>query len=547
MKSIQRTGFILICLLVLVYVPVHQPVAAQTERSFSFTVNTTNDTHDVLIGDGNCKDNNNNCSLRAALEEAMTRDGVTIYLPGDNTYDIGTAGNGISVIGDELLSISIVGQGGNTNPVITGVDGNYSTFSVQNASLSLSYITLSTTSHITVSNGGKLNLFTVTLSAMTALTSGGGSGGGAVYLGQDAELDVLNCTFIGNSTGTGGKGGAILNNRGIVNITASNFLNNSATYGGAIYSENDGSAYLKIMSSLFTENIASEFGGALFINGYNIQSASSSQAQIIESRIYKNSAPNGGGIYVGDGALPTDPYPRGGVNITFSEISENIATTGSGGGMYINNADNTGGSFYVYMENSTISGNEAFNRGGGIYINQNGGDAVYGYNITISNNAADREGESSGNGGGLYNETNYSLHLFNSILAANRDLSTGLSFKIPDCYGKLSIDYSLVGMVFTSFCTLEGDTSTSIYSTTTALSPELGALSDNNAFARYHPLLSTSPAVNHGNPQGCKGIGNTLLTKDQRQYPRPKGSACDIGAYESSFVDYQVFLPAIRR
>ena len=49
-------------------------------------------------------------------------------------------------------------------------------------------------------------------------------------------------------------------------------------------------------------------------------------------------------------------------------------------------------------------GREQSGQGGGIYVAQDGGSAIYGYNVTITDNAADRTGVNSGinagNGGG---------------------------------------------------------------------------------------------------------------------------------------------------
>jgi hypothetical protein len=48
-------------------------------------------------------------------------------------------------------------------------------------------------------------------------------------------------------------------------------------------------------------------------------------------------------------------------------------------------------------------------------------------------------------------------------------------------------------------------------------------------------LPSGSPAIDAGNPTGCKDANGHLLTTDQRGYPRPDKEdtgACDIGAFE---------------
>ena len=41
-----------------------------------------------------------------------------------------------------------------------------------------------------------------------------------------------------------------------------------------------------------------------------------------------------------------------------------------------------------------------------------------------------------------------------------------------------------------------------------------------------------SPAIDAGNPSGCRDFAGELITTDQRGVARPQGAACDIGAYE---------------
>ena len=64
-------------------------------------------------------------------------------------------------------------------------------------------------------------------------------------------------------------------------------------------------------------------------------------------------------------------------------------------------------------------------------------------------------------------------------------------------------------------------------------------------------LQAISPAVDGGNPGGCKDSHNTLIPGDQRSYARTvdgnnDGSAiCDIGAFELALV--RLFLPLVWR
>ena len=65
--------------------------------------------------------------------------------------------------------------------------------------------------------------------------------------------------------------------------------------------------------------------------------------------------------------------------------------------------------------------------------------------------------------------------------------------------------------------------------------PMLGLLQYNGGPTQTNALLSGSPAVDAGNPNGCTdGLGHLLKT-DQRGKPRPDAEdtgGCDMGAYE---------------
>ena len=66
--------------------------------------------------------------------------------------------------------------------------------------------------------------------------------------------------------------------------------------------------------------------------------------------------------------------------------------------------------------------------------------------------------------------------------------------------------------------------------------PKLGKLGYHGGPTQTMPLLSGSPAIDAGNPNGCTDGNGNLLKTDQRGYPRPdkedNGIGCDMGAYE---------------
>ena len=69
------------------------------------------------------------------------------------------------------------------------------------------------------------------------------------------------------------------------------------------------------------------------------------------------------------------------------------------------------------------------------------------------------------------------------------------------------------------------------------MNPLLGPLRDNGGPTPTQALLPGSPAIDHGDDAGCP-------TADQRGVPRPRGAACDIGAYEYGGI---IYIPQVDR
>jgi hypothetical protein len=108
------------------------------------------------------------------------------------------------------------------------------------------------------------------------------------------------------------------------------------------------------------------------------------------------------------------------------------------------------------------------------------------------------------------------MTLQNTIVAGNTASGTG-----PDCSGAIgSSGYNLVGD--TSGCTF-----TQTAGDLTDVDARLFPLIDSPG---YHPLLPGSPAIDAGNPAGCKDHQGNPLGTDQRGVARM--GRCDIGSYE---------------
>lgn len=81
----------------------------------------------------------------------------------------------------------------------------------------------------------------------------------------------------------------------------------------------------------------------------------------------------------------------------------------------------------------------------------------------------------------------------------------------------------------------------------TNVDAKLGSLQNNGGPTLTQALLSTSPAIDAGNPDGCRDHQGNLLNTDQRGVARIR--RCDIGAYEydSDYVIHNISLPILMR
>lgn len=312
-----------------------------------------------------------------------------------------------------------------------------------------------------------------------------------------------------------------------VTLNAVTIRNGSSGFGGAIYSNGN----LTLNEVIIRNNTSPAGpGGAIYVN-YG------STLALNNSTITENSAAGtnvtgdtGGGI-----------YNLGTVRLNNSTISGN-RSQGGGGGLA-----NSGG--VIYAINSTISGNRTDFNGGGI-INWNAGRVEL-FNVTIANNVADNNDDNSGQGGGILTEPGSPVVIRNSLIGNNFNWEGMFSYNPDDCTGTLVSGGGNLIETMTN-CTL---TASAPGDDITGQDPKLGLLADNGGSTRTHALQPDSPAIDAGVPSGCRGVGGSLLTTDQRGYPRPVDggsgqSRCDIGAFEfgstvAAPVSSQVFLPIV--
>jgi uncharacterized repeat protein (TIGR01451 family) len=284
--------------------------------------------------------------------------------------------------------------------------------------------------------------------------------------------------------GNGSDAGGIVNSGGIMTLTNSTVSgNHSDGYAGGIYNQGGN---LILNNSTVSDNTGWRGSGihnhigTLILNNSTVSG--------------NHSGDFGGGIYNQGGNLI----------LNNSTVSANTGSRGGG----ITNAGT------LILNNSTISGNYSGDIGGGI---DNTWGTLFLNNSTVSGNAG------SG-GGGIYTNDG-TLTMRNSILAGNT-AQNGLNYG-PDCSGTInSAGYNIIGHTVDAGCLVNGDPTGNI----TDMDPLLGPLQDNGGPTHTQEILASSPAINAGNPVGCKDQMGSLLSTDQRGLPR--FGRCDIGAYE---------------
>ncbi len=288
-----------------------------------------------------------------------------------------------------------------------------------------------------------------------------------------------------------------------VAISGLSIRKGNATFGGGIF--NCDLANLNLTDISISGNIAFAAGGGILNAG---------TTTLTNVTISGNTAGALGGGGQGGGI-----HNAGSMTLTNVTISGNTAGALGGG---ISNARS------ATLTNVTISGNTA-DLGGGIL---NEGTAMTLTNVTISGNTALEGGGIDTTGGPTATLTNVTITrntargitggsgIIGALAAKNTIVAN--NFVTENCISNflfpiVSLGHNLDGGSTCGF-TGPGDLSNT--------DPKLGPLQNNGGFTATHALLAGSPAIDAGSPDCPPPF------TDQRGISRPRGPACDIGAYE---------------
>lgn len=359
----------------------------------------------------------------------------------------------------------------------------------------------------------------LTLNQGLFTTNSASDNGGAIQnYGNLVVLDVAGTgtQFLSNEAGTdvrpgdadNGKGAAIFNQDGVVDISSATFtLNRSHGDAGVIF--NDGDATLTIRRSEFDRNSADGNGGVIVNNDF-------AQLSIDEVTFSNNTASGDGGAIYNNSEFTSGQT----LSLTIDDTTLNNNTADRGGAIF------NGPSGGLTMTNSTLSANIATTNGGGL---ANFGNATLLNDTLFLNDAPVGAGIANNLGGA---PPFGPATLKNTLVAGG---TTG-----ADIVGDNFVDggHNLIGDIgtVTTFGIVAAPVNGNLVGDSlTPINPQLDTLRDNGGPTLTHALLFGSPARDAGD--------NFAVTlNDQRGLNRVfdgdgNGVATvDIGAFESGFV-----------
>ena len=374
-------------------------------------------------------------------------------------------------------------------------------------------------------NGGGLHSGggTVTIVGGAYTRNSAVEGGG---LWTNSTLDIRPAadgtpTLIALNTATGddaaqGGGGLYAESGATVTSTSATIGWNAATgasgSGGGVLVADDASVSLSL--GVVTWNSANRAGGGIEVADDATTDAPTTltldRVGVTENSIDVPAPGNGGGLHVGGAGSVTatqTTFANNGTTASMDEmggpVNQDNEGARAGGGLWISAAG------VLDLSLSTVSNNNAFGNGGGVYDDGPGGSIALS-SVTVAENTA----IDGGRGGGLYSESTdgASFTFENTIVADNVAVAGG-----DDCFGTFtSGGFNLVED--TSGCTINGATDSNV----TGQDARLGPLADNGGPTKTRALQTGSPAID---------AGRTAFVIDQRGFGRADG-ADDIGAFE---------------
>lgn len=255
----------------------------------------------VSINGSDTSNNGQNGSPYATIDKAINssseNDNVNIHLGEGNFTGNGNFNLTIGKNHTNGGSLTIIGAGINKT-FIDGVN-SYNIFNIgrySNVSLiNLTIINGRSTTYGAISFNGTLNIENCSFENNIATT---GSGGAIYSPGVGSEVLTVSNSFFSNNNATQ-HGGAIYA-YALANITNSIFVNNYAGYsGGSVYSSGSSSRYSSVSNCIFNDSTAGRDGGSLYITYASVVNNTFENSKTTgTSTSYGGGAICGGNIYL---------------------------------------------------------------------------------------------------------------------------------------------------------------------------------------------------------------------------------------------------------
>ena len=240
--------------------------------------------------------------------------------------------------------------------------------------------------------------------------------GGAIYvISVISSVTISDCVFTENIAGKKGGGLYLETIGGTLNISGCTFDRNYAQEGGAANMNGKRKFILTINTCHFIHNIATYFGGALYIQCFGYPEYI--EMGVIDSNFINNTAQSGGAMFV-DEFMPI-PNTLNSFSVNNGDFMNNTAKYGGGifirkGDLklftndFVNNQANSGGAIFandsnVFILKSTFNNNTATNDGGAISTHYYLGFSDYNYTCNISE--CDFHNNKAQLGGAVYTDT----------------------------------------------------------------------------------------------------------------------------------------------
>ncbi len=292
-------------------------------------VNDLTDAPDATPGDGKCSTSFNNCTLRAAVQEANALPGpntITFVVNGTFALTLAGANEDLAATGDLDITgdTTIVGNGSSQTIIEGGPQFGDRLFDV----------------------GPALSAVTVSLSGVTVRKGQGFSLGGAIEVSEPSTLVLAHAILTANKASGGGlvnAGGAIWST-GELDLTDVHVTKNTVVSAAGVPASGGGIAgggTISVVDSTIDDNTATGQGGGLW-NG------ATGTATIVRSTVSGNTAGMaGGGI-----------YNLGTIGLTNVTLSSNFATNTFNNSAGLHNATGS----VAHLLHVTVANND----GGGL-------------------------------------------------------------------------------------------------------------------------------------------------------------------------------------